>query len=229
MIKDFKTLCNHAKDSSLIEKKIFNKNFYYKYLIKTSLINMNVHDLSVDNFFSLQQTIVLPKAYAKKKDLQAYSLNLKSYNFRSINNFKCSFEIPTFSSKSTKINSLKKINSFFNQRSKKLNAILILAVVKGGFRVYSSVGVLGFLPRSHLRKILSSLDCKSRFLIVSSFHIKAFSLLWILVKESKISIRSFIKPKFIRRKNKKRTYSNFMFLFDKYKKKNKNKKKLKKK
>ena len=218
MIINFKTFFNHIENSTLVEKKIFVKNFYYKYLIKTSVINPTTLDLSVDNFFSFQRTLVIPKTYANKKDLKAFSLNLKSYSFKSNTNSKCSFQIPILTKYESSFNPLKKISSLFSQSLNKLNAILLLRVIKGGFRIYSSVGILGFLPRSQLKRIISSANLTSKFLISSTFYRKMFYLFWILIKESKIKIRSFLKFKARKRKSNKKIYSNFVFFCEKKKK-----------
>ena len=185
----FKNIYNSIENKKLFEKKILNKNIYCKYLIKKKDILYNFSHITVDNFFYTKQSTILFRSSLFKNNLLGHSLKTKNFKFKSVygfSSFSSPFFLDNFSSRKV-LNVVK--DTFFNKN--KLAAVLLFSVLKGGFKVYSSSGLIGFLPNSQLKKLVLNCEPYKLLMFLSIKNNKPFDLFWVLSKVIKIKIKSF--------------------------------------
>ena len=95
MIKTFNALSNLMHKDSLVEKKILNYFYYYKYIIKCVSSSKDLNFL-IDSHFFFDRIKFLPKSYLKsKKNLRGYSINAKNYKFSYTYKKSCNFILPS--------------------------------------------------------------------------------------------------------------------------------------
>jgi hypothetical protein len=207
MNKMFINTFNIVNNKAAIEHKILQKNIYYKYLIiKNDIIFSEKNfEISLESSFLFQKAAVLPKSYFKKPILVGYSLNIKSYKFSSKNSSRCTFEMPFYGFNN---NSLTTLSAKLLETRESV-AIFLLSAVKGGFKVYSNTGILGFLPSGQLKRVIFSLSPGLKYLILSNFLKKKRHLFWVLAKIARLKIRQVFK---LSKRKKKKIYSNFIFI-----------------
>lgn len=209
MIKKFSDIYYHINESNNLEKKLLLQTFYYKYLIIESKFNIKKGSFLLNSFDNFsQKTITLPKSYFYKKSVLGYSLNLVSYKFESRKKLNYSFNLPVPFKNFLFSNLLKTIS--FSLFSKKSHFILVLSAVKGGYLVYSSAGIKGFLPYNQTKylKIFNS------SILNNSFFINKFNLLWVPINFIQFKLRSYKKN--FRAKYKGRSFTqSFVFLMTK--------------
>lgn len=137
---------------TILDKKIFIKNLYGKFLVRSSvLFNSNLNVLDNNHSFFNISSLKLQK-FLGVKDLNLLGNSLVANEFEYKNKLNNLITIKSFlvNNKSIKKNST--ISAFYNVlkvTSKEYQSSLVLLnPKKGGFDCYSS-GVLGFMPRRH--------------------------------------------------------------------------------
>jgi hypothetical protein len=207
MHKKLLNVFNFINESNVVDRKLLLTSFYYKYLIFEKRSRIKKTNLTVNNFedFS-KKTIVLPKSYVNKKFISGYSLSLTNYKFKSTKKLNYILNLPTFFKNFFAINSLNSLKFALIKEIPKF--ILFVSVVKGGFTVYSSTGIKGFLPHSHSKSLFVSI--RSKFLR-NYFSLKKFSLLWFSPKFLDFQLSVYKRNS--RPKSKGRSsFYNFIFL-----------------
>jgi len=149
-------LLNHKN----LEKKLLNEEYYNKIYIRSNLLNHKkicVFDNSYS--FSIFETKYFKEDSLDSNKFLGSSINSKSYNYTNISNSALKFKKDNFTFVGSSVNfiqdfykSLQNINSFQN----KYKNLFILNPVKGGFNCYT-LGLFGFLPRSHANRLFYEL------------------------------------------------------------------------
>jgi len=226
-------LNDYREIDDLLDKKFLIKNFYGKFLIRSSVLaNLNLHVLDNNHSFFNISSIKL-QSFLTSKDSSIIGNSLIAKEFEYKNKLNRSINIKTFlvNNKSNRDNSV--LKSFYGllnvTRKEYQSSLFLLNPKKGGFDCYSS-GVIGFMPRSHaifaFLKTFSYLSiAKSKKSAVSNFD-------FLLKKDNFIKTKFLIRlsnwwgkitlsPKFKRNKfstvsrRRKRAFSvktNFVFL-----------------
>ena len=140
-IEKFRHIYAHFENQEVFEKKLLNKFYNYKSLIRDIKENLLYKKLLlVDNDFELNQIHSISKRLFKRlsnKSITAFSINLKSYRFQSNLNKQFSFQMPfvkdLFFKKNSFINNFETLNRVI-LKSKRLS--LITSSKKGGYNVY---------------------------------------------------------------------------------------------
>jgi hypothetical protein len=215
MTKTFLNFYKNAHKTSSLEKKLLIQNVYSKYLIYQKKDILNNIELNFENFVEFQKSNLLPKAYLNKVDLSGYSINLTSYKFRSQLNKACVFNMPFYSNKENKNVTLNLVGDKF--LIKNYIFLLLIKVVKGGFKAYSNKSLIGFLPGSQYKGCIRQNRKFFKLLRIKNLLTKKIYILqWIPFKISKIKtqeFRSFSK----RKKLKKKRYFNMVFMHKNFK------------
>ena len=226
-------LNDYREIDDLLDKKFLIRNFYGKFLIRSSVLaNLNLHVLDNNHSFFNISSIKL-QTFLSSKDSSFIGNSLIAKEFEYKNKLNRSINIKTFlvNNKSTRSKSV--LTSFYEllnvTRKEYQSSLFLLNPKKGGFDCYSD-GVLGFMPRSHaifaFLKTFSYLSiAKTKKRAVSNFD-------FLLKKDNFIKTRFLIRlsnwwgkitlsPKFKRNnfstvsRRKKRAFSvktNFVFL-----------------
>lgn len=208
MNKMFINTFHIVNNINAIEQKILQKNIYYKYIIIQNEAKLLEKDfeVSLESSFLFQKATVLPKSYLKKPDLIGYSLNIKSYKFSSKNSSLCTFEMPFYDFINK--NYLSTLSAKLLETKESI-AMFLLSAVKGGFKVYSNNGILGFLPNSQLKRGITRLGPDLRNFLFFNFFMKEHQFGWFLAKIARLKIRQVLK---LSKRKKKKIYSNFIFV-----------------
>lgn len=237
-----KKICSKysSTEKLLFDKKLLNKKLYGKVLLRNSNILSTTSCQLDDSFgnFNVSRSLLIKNIVYKKnvilsgrsfflKDfvyLNRFNKYLKFKGLLAVNQTKLSFS-NSFSKLLDKLQNFKRNSSMF-----------VLSPIKGGFTCYSS-GVIGFLPRSHLKlillkifnffkqeiKYLRSPFYSINFVINKKQKIKIFSVLRTLFCWGQIALYSPHTHKNFSKTNKIRHFSkglNFVFLVNKSKEKN---------
>jgi len=237
-----KKICskNTPTEKTLFDKKILNKKLYGKVLLRYSNI-LQTTSCQLDDSFGILNvsTSLLTKniVYKKKGISSGRSFFLKDFVY--LNRFnKCLKFKGLLAVNQTKSSFSNSFSKFLDklQNFKRNSSMFILSPIKGGFTCYSS-GVIGFLPRSHLKlillkifnlfkqkiKYLRSPLYSINFLLNKEQKIKIFSVLRTLFCWGQIALYSPHTHKNFSKTNKIRHFSkglNFVFLLNKPKDKN---------
>lgn len=199
----FLKLYETLNDLSRLEKKFLANTFYSKYLIYNKGREVNY----VENTFFIKSVKYFSKSYLKKKCLNGYSLNINMYLFKNKKNAACSFFGPVEEKRS--FTSIKRFCKILETGQQML--VLVYSVIKGGFRVYSFNGIVGFLPKTQIRSLYRSVNFIVRLQLLSQcFSTFNFHFLWSICFISIIKVRSVRYT--IKQKCKRKRYSNFLFL-----------------
>lgn len=181
MTNNFKNILNIKTNYNTLEKKIINLEYFNKYLIRKSLKKNYFLDNHVSHISSSIKQIPFKKVLKKKT---GYSIILREYLFKNkLNNFnfKNFLVLPSLVFNF----SLLKTSKIFNV-TKNIFMCSIIKSNKGGYIVYSTSGISGFLPRSHFIK--SSVLTKFKHI----FYLPFYTRFWFYLK---------IKPKYFGKRN----------------------------
>lgn len=217
-------------------KKFLNKNFYAKFLVRSSLLNsktINVLDTST-KIYNVSKSDLEGLLQKKISPLEGFSLNSHKTVYTNKRNTALRFEsfLCNFSSS---VNLLETVYQSFKclqlKSASGQNSLIILKPIKGGFCSYCS-GIIGFLPRSHglmiMKKILflsvkmkvtqnkHLLDYFHYFLALGKFTNKYFTPRLLFNLGQAVVYSRFKKNNFSSSSRKKKDFSteyNFVFLF----------------
>lgn len=151
---------SHILITKNLEKKLLNEEYYNKIYIRSKLLNHKKISLSDNSYsFSVFDNTTLNLDALDTSPFLGSSLNSGNYTYTNVSNlalkFKknnCSFIGSNSTFLASFYNSLYNINSSQN----KYKNLFILNPVKGGFNCYT-LGLFGFLPRSHANKLFYEL------------------------------------------------------------------------
>jgi hypothetical protein len=182
----FKSLKTLFSDE-MLQKKIINYNYYYKYFIRQKLLKKKVINLIVDNDFNLSYFIQISRKFKKifkKKKIIGSFLNTKNFVFKNRYNKNLTFSFPFFSQNVGKTpNNISIISNSLSVLLKpdfKNLWFLLRRPLKGGYCAFSN-GIVGYLPRRELKSII--LDSKLK----KKDFVKNFSKLYNIFLRRKIS------------------------------------------
>jgi len=225
----FKSLKTLFSDE-MLQKKVLNYNYYYKYFIRQKISKKKVINLIVDNDFNLCYFIQISRKFKKifkKKKIIGSFLNSKNFVFKNRYNKNVMFSFPFFSQNVGKTSN--SISTISNSLSVLLKPdyenlwFLLRRPLKGGYCAFSN-GVVGYLPKRELKGVVLDLKFKKRdfagnfsklyyIFLKRSILNNLIYLRWISTKIAKIKIKlQGVKRKRSKISNKSSYKLMFIFL-----------------
>lgn len=192
------------------ENKFINKNLYLKCLIRNKDKKINVVDTNGQYLNVCDNTNLSVGQSANYTNFEFKNTKFSTYRFRFILTYSL------VKNYSYTINILNRLKLFrFNKNKGGLIGLRILRPVRGGFRCYV-IGIRGFLPKSHFRRLIKDFKQRigktslSNVLYFGGMHsiseVVKFRLRGVILGRRQIKAKfNYIKinGRFVKNKNKK--------------------------